>query len=138
MDENLDKYKDIIDRPYPQPSTRERMSMFSRAAQFAPFAALSTHDDAINDTARPTERREDMSEDELICLSKRLNYILRSDPQTVCVVHFVHDKSKGGGRYVTTTGRIRKYDEYGQILIMSGGENISLRYIKDLKIVKSH
>lgn len=138
MDENLDKYKDIINQPYPRPSTRTRMSMLSRAAQFAPFAALSTHEESINEIVRSTEGKEDMSDDELICLSKRLNYILlRSEAVTVRIVHFVPDKPKSRGRYVTTTGCIRKYDEYGQTLIMAGGENIALRSIKDIKIVKS-
>ena len=47
-------YADIIDLPHPEPRTRPRMSMENRAAQFAPFAALTGYDDVIRETARET------------------------------------------------------------------------------------
>ena len=48
-------YEDIMDVEYPVPGTRPRMSMHERAAQFAPFAALTGYDDIINRTARLNE-----------------------------------------------------------------------------------
>jgi hypothetical protein len=45
-------YDDIINLPHYEPKHHPRMSMWSRAAQFAPFAALTGYDDAIRDTAR--------------------------------------------------------------------------------------
>lgn len=46
------KYDDIIDLPHPEPQTRPRMPMRDRAAQFAPFAALTGHRAALAETER--------------------------------------------------------------------------------------
>ena len=52
-----DTYEDIIDHPHYQSKTRPHMSNRNRAAQFAPFAALTGYDDAIIETERlATER----------------------------------------------------------------------------------
>ena len=51
----MDEYDDIINLPHPTSTRRPRMSMMQRAAQFAPFAALSGHHEAIADTARRNE-----------------------------------------------------------------------------------
>ena len=48
-------YDDIINLPHYEPKHHPRMSMQSRAAQFAPFAALSGNDDTIQDLSRLTE-----------------------------------------------------------------------------------
>lgn len=45
-----DNYSDIIEMPHHVSSNRQPMSMHARAAQFAPFAALTGHDDAIEKT----------------------------------------------------------------------------------------
>lgn len=50
-----DNYDDIINLPHPDPKRHQRMSMEARAAQFAPFAALTGYGDAIKDTARQQE-----------------------------------------------------------------------------------
>lgn len=46
-----ENYDDIINLPHPVSKTHSRMSMMARAAQFAPFAALTGHNDAIQNTA---------------------------------------------------------------------------------------
>ena len=53
----MNQYEDIIDLPHWEPRGRKRMSMQSRAAQFAPFAALTGYEDAVKETARLTDRR---------------------------------------------------------------------------------
>ncbi|MCD7776346.1 MAG: hypothetical protein LUH54_03115 [Firmicutes bacterium] len=40
-------YADIINLPHKQSAWRARMTMSGRAAQFAPFAALTGYDDAV-------------------------------------------------------------------------------------------
>ena len=45
-----DNYDDIINLPYHVSKRHPQMSMWNRAAQFAPFAALTGYDDAIKDT----------------------------------------------------------------------------------------
>jgi hypothetical protein len=53
------KYDDIINLPHPTSTKHPRMSLYDRAAQFSPFAALKGHDDAIEDTARLTNSMTD-------------------------------------------------------------------------------
>ena len=55
----MSRYDDIINLPHHVSPTRQRMSMHDRAAQFAPFAALTGYEAAVGETARLTaERRE--------------------------------------------------------------------------------
>lgn len=51
-----DRYDDIIDLPHPESKYHKRMPMENRAAQFAPFAALSGHEDAVEETERQHEK----------------------------------------------------------------------------------
>lgn len=46
------KYKDIINLEHPASAKHPRMDAISRAAQFAPFAALTGLDDAIEETGK--------------------------------------------------------------------------------------
>ncbi len=50
--ESVRKYADIIELPHYQSKTRPPMARGDRAAQFAPFAALTGHEDAIEETAK--------------------------------------------------------------------------------------
>jgi hypothetical protein len=56
------KYDDIINLPHPTSTKHPRMSLYDRAAQFSPFAALKGHDDAIKDTARLTNSMTDFDD----------------------------------------------------------------------------
>ena len=49
---NDKNYDDIINLPCPTSKRHPRMAMIDRAAQFAPFAALTGYDDAITETGR--------------------------------------------------------------------------------------
>ena len=51
----MNKYDDIINLPHHVSKTHPQMSMWNRAAQFAPFAALTGYDNAIKDTAQENE-----------------------------------------------------------------------------------
>ena len=55
----MGKYDDIINLPHYEPKNHKRMSMYARAAQFAPFAALTGYDDSVKETARLTNKRID-------------------------------------------------------------------------------
>ncbi len=50
------KYDDIIELEHPTSRKHPRMSLHDRAAQFAPFAALTGHEEAIEETAQQHER----------------------------------------------------------------------------------
>lgn len=51
------KYDEIINHPHYEPKKHPRMSKEMRAAQFAPYAALSGHASAIKRTAKFAELR---------------------------------------------------------------------------------
>lgn len=102
----MSKYDDIINLPHHVSPTRKPMPMEARAAQFAPFAALNGHEDAINETARLTDARTELSPDEQKQLSLTLSLALAKDAE-VLVTYFLPDPFKSGGRYVQRRGRIK-------------------------------
>ncbi len=60
------KYADIIDMPHHVSEKHSQMSMWNRAAQFAPFAALTGYDNVITETAKENEisyNRKESDED---------------------------------------------------------------------------
>ena len=112
-------YDDIINLPHPEPKNRRRMSMMARAAQFAPFAALTGHDEAIAETARYTDRQIEPGEaitDELNRTFALLQERIHEHP-TVQVTHFVPDPRKQGGSYHTTTLQVKRLDlDHNQLI----------------------
>lgn len=132
----MGNYDDIIDLPHHVSSTRPRMPMIDRAAQFQPFRALTGYEDAVRETARLTDRRIELTEEEKARLDaalQRLMDSISSRPQ-VSVTWFQPDKRKAGGAYVTTTGRLKKIDDLEGILILLGGERIVIEDILDIQI----
>jgi len=53
----LNNYDDIIGLRHHTPRTHSRMNPSDRAAQFAPFAALSGQEEAIEETVKLNEMR---------------------------------------------------------------------------------
>ena len=68
----MQPYDDIIDMPHHVSERHPQMSMYNRAAQFAPFAALTGHDSAIMETARLTDAEKELSESEADVLDRKL------------------------------------------------------------------
>ena len=62
----MDNYDDIINLPHHVSKRHPQMSMWNRAAQFAPFAALTGYDDAIKDTAQENLDNYESKNDEVI------------------------------------------------------------------------
>lgn len=102
------------------------MSMMSRAAQFAPFAALSGHNDAINETARLTSNKIELSTEESALLSRRLSIAISriNEQRPITFTYFVHDLKKSGGKYVVKTAPIKKVDEYERLIVLTDGTAI--------------
>lgn len=129
-----DQYNDIIDLPHHTSTTRPRMSMIDRAAQFSPFAALTGYDAAIKETGRLTDRRIELSEEERAVLDRKQSILMEhlfSRPE-VTVTYFVPDEHKDGGAYVTVTGQAKKVDEVNRFLTLTNGSKIALDEIFDL------
>ena len=75
QDQNNHKYDDIIHLEHPVSKTHPQMSLYDRAAQFAPFAALTGHAAAIRETARRTDEKRVLSDEVLEELNEKLNII---------------------------------------------------------------
>ena len=107
------KYDDIISLPHHVSKKHPQMSLHDRAAQFSPFAALTGHKAAINETARLTDEKQILSEDVIAKLNEQLNLIkenIGTNP-IVTITYFVPDDKKSGGAYISYTGVVKKIDE---------------------------
>ena len=108
----MGKYDRIINMEHHTSLNRKRMSLLDRAAQFAPFAALTGYDESIKETARLTDRRIELSDEEKEVISAKLGYIVANKvKESVEVIYFVPDKSKDGGSYNTYVGVVKRIDE---------------------------
>lgn len=121
----MGRYDDIIGLPHHVSRTRTPMSMENRAAQFAPFAALTGHDAAIAETSRLTFEKPELSAEEHDKLSRRLVYAIEKDA-TIRITYFQPDSLKQGGRYCQTEGRIKKIDEIDGLIILQDKQSIPL------------
>lgn len=121
-------YDDIVELPHPCPATRPRMPAADRAAQFAPFAALAGYEACIAETARRTDARPTLDENEKAALDERLHYALRPDagPAALRFTRFVPDAKKSGGALETVTGTVRRLDACARTLILTDGTTVAL------------
>jgi len=111
------------------------MSNYDRAAQFAPFAALTGHDEAIKETARLTDDYMEMGEDRLGELSAKIQLLIDklSEQPEITVVYFIPDERKSGGSYAEKTGIVRIIDEYERKLVFYDGDKILIDRVADFK-----
>ncbi len=128
-------YADMLDLPHPTSSRHPRMPIIDRAAQFAPFAALTGYDDAIEETARLTDEMLRMTEDQREQLDRRQQLLLASIDRMpkVEVTYFLPDARKTGGSYRTVRGTLERIDEIERILYLSGGHRIPLDAVCNLE-----
>ena len=125
-------YDDIINLPHPTSARHPRMTMAERAAQFSPFAALVGHGAAIHETARLTDRRIELTEEEKAVLDEKLCVLLDTGWEAV-FTYFLPDEKKDGGTYVTAAGSIKKLDLPGRRVILSGGAVIPVEDILEIE-----
>ena len=119
-------YDDIIHLPHHTSPRHPRMSRRDRAAQFAPFSALTGYDGVIDETARLTNGKIHLSEEakELLDMKQKvLAEILHTRPE-ITVTYFLPDAKKSGGSYQTFTGNLKQIDTVEQLLLFVGGQKI--------------
>ena len=129
------RYNEIINLPHHVSKTRPQMPMSDRAAQFAPFAALTGYDAAIKETGRLTDERIELDEESLTALNVRYQMLtdaLEKRPE-VRITYFKPDERKAGGAYVTTVGEVRKIDDFEQTIIMQDGTRIPMDDVLSLE-----
>lgn len=134
MKNNEQKYADIFNMPHHVSTKRPQMSCIDRAAQFAPFAALTGHDEAIKETARLTDERIELDEGTKALLNEKLQIAMEfadTEPQ-ITVTYFIADQKKSGGSYVDYTGVIKRIDEYEGTVIFTDKTSIQIDNIYDI------
>ena len=127
----MSKYDDLLNKPHHVSRTRKQMSQYDRAAQFAPFAALTGYGEAINETGRIVEKRKELTEDEMDIISSKLFQINEriKEKIEVTIIHFVADKKKEGGCYKSKKGIIKKVDDYEQRVVFEDKVKILFKNI---------
>lgn len=132
------RYDDIINSPAPVSKYHAHMSMHDRAAQFAPFAALTGYDDEVDEVSRLTETKTELTDDEIdyinLCLSQ-IRLDITNHPE-ISVIYFVPDELKCGGKYIKKTGTIKKIDEYTMFITFDDMTSIPIDDILSIEIVR--
>ena len=128
------KYDDIINLPHHISKKHPQMTLEARAAQFAPFAALTGYDDEVKETERLTNRRIELDDEAKSILDNKIQIILEQISQrpTVSITYFIPDTRKAGGEYVTITGIIKKVDGYNQVIVLENRTEIPINEIIDI------
>ena len=129
------RYDDIIHLPHHVSPVHPQMARSDRAAQFAPFAALTGHGAAIKETARLTDEKIILDENAKALLDEKLQMVqeMPKEQRTVTVTYFLADERKNGGHYVTVTGQVKKIDGYQQSVVMTDGSRIPLDDIIEIE-----
>lgn len=141
---NVEKnpYADIIHLPHHKAPNRPHMSLYDRAAQFSPFAALTGFDGVIAETGRVTDRKIELSESQKLLLDQKLtlidDVIQDGYHPVVTVVYFVPDALKAGGSYQKFIGKVRQVEPVERKLVFlaanerSGGKEIGIDSILEI------
>ena len=122
------QYNDILNMQYPNPEIEKDFSdEILRAAQFAPFAALTGFDEEVEETARLTDIKVELDEYQKAELNDELLFLNNSeDDEEVSIKYFVPDKKKSGGAYITKKGIVLKIRDYEKDIIMNDGTEIPI------------
>lgn len=130
------KYDDIINLPHHTSTKHPRMTRTARAAQFAPFAALTGLDDEMEETARLTDKKITLDEEQKQVINRELLFI-KNNPQRdipVIITLFKSDGRKDGGAYIEKEVRIKKIDEINRKLILSDYSEIKIDDLFSVRI----
>lgn len=121
-------YDDIIHLHHPEPKRHSRMSLEARAAQFAPFAALTGHQEVLAEAARYTEQNPGLDDQQCAELNRRVNLLLDrlEEHPMVAFTVFEKDTRKNGGRYREVKGIVAKYDEFERVFTLGDGQQVAL------------
>ena len=120
------KYDKIMGLPHHVSKTRPQMPMSDRAAQFAPFAALTGYDAAIKETGRLTDERIELDVEALSALDMMYQLLMEAldEAPEVTITYFQPDERKAGGKYVSAVGAVKKIDDFERRITMRDGTRI--------------
>ena len=122
------KYDEIMGLPHHVSKTRPQMPMSDRAAQFAPFAALTGYDSAIKETGRLTDERIELDVEALSALDMKYQLLMEAldEAPEVTITYFQPDERKAGGKYVSAVGTVKKIDDVERRITMRDGTRIPM------------
>ena len=122
------KYDEIMGLPHHVSKTRPQMPMSDRAAQFAPFAALTGYDSAIKETGRLTVERIELDVEALSALDMKYQLLMDAldDEPEVTITYFQPDERKAGGKFVSAVGAVKKIDDFERRITMRDGAKIPM------------
>ena len=124
---SMQRYQDILPLARPA-SAHPPMGALERAAQFAPFAALTGYDAAIQEEARLVDSQIAPGEEALRALDKKIRLLIRhvgEGPQ-VSVTYFLPDERKQGGAYTVSAGQVKKIRTFERQMLLTDGTLIPL------------
>lgn len=132
----MSNYDDIIDMPHHISLNRGRMSNVDRAAQFSSFAALTGYEEQIEETARLTDGKLQLSAEEIESLNSNMNYLM--DNIALCpeadIIYFVPDERKEGGKYVTLKINVKKTDPVHRTITDTQNNVLNMDHIYRINI----
>ena len=137
MGTETERLEDLIYQPHHVSATHPQMMISNRAAQFAPFQALTGYGEAIRETERLTDKRIELDESEKEKINLQLLWM--KDRQEECpnvkLTYFVPDEKKEGGKYVTVSGRLKKMKESEHLLVLEDGTRIKIEEIVEIELM---
>ena len=131
----MEEYDDIINLPHHVSKNHPPMPMMNRAAQFAPFAALTGYDAVINETGRLTDGFIELDENKKEQLNRRIAELMEEidERPLVTITFFKPDERKAGGSYSNVSGHLKMVDEFNQVLVMEDDTVIPFNFILDIQ-----
>lgn len=118
-----------MDRPK---SKYPKMSMSDRAAQFAPFAALTGHKEAILEQQRTTQTKRILSNEEKLEINEKIIELMNL--KSKCrIIYFEKDKTKSGGKYLNRVLSFKRIDELNKVLYFKENIQIQIEDIVDIE-----
>lgn len=129
------EYDDIINMEHHVSVKRKHMSIRERAAQFSSYAALTGYEDAIQETARTTNKKIELDEYLKEILNQRITQLsnfLKQRPKII-FVFYLSDKKKSGGEYITVEGYVKKIDRVKRVIVLHDNKKIPVDDILEIK-----
>lgn len=123
----MNKYNDIINLPHHVSNTRNPMTLYNRASQFAPFAALKGYDSAIEEESRITSKKIELDEELKTIINENIKLInnnIKEKPK-VMITYFIPDNKKIGGSYETIICNVKKIDNVNKFIVLTDNKRIN-------------
>ncbi|MBO4658473.1 MAG: hypothetical protein J5637_02500 [Prevotella sp.] len=131
----MEEYNDIINLPHHVSKNHPPMPMMNRAAQFAPFAALTGYDAVIQETGRLTDGFIELDDSKKEQLNRKIAELMEQidERPMVTIIFFKPDERKAGGTYSTVSGKLKKVDEFRQLLVLEDETPIPFNCVFDIR-----